>query len=157
MTIQLQPRRQHLSDRYTNSRRLLIPRGHDQPDHKGLCSCKQSKSKQEQDEKQSEIANRRYEDHPGFQLTQGLIRFQGRIWVGANVGLQTKLIQSFHSSPVGGHSGVHATYQHLKKLFYWKGINQAVEDFLKQCCICQQAKHEHCKSPGLLSPLPIPF
>lgn len=96
-------------------------------------------------------------DHPGFQLTQGLIRFQGRIWVGANVGLQTKLIQSFHSSPVGGHSGVHATYQHLKKLFYWKGINQAVEDFLKQCCICQQAKHEHCKSPGLLSPLPIPF
>jgi hypothetical protein len=27
---------------------------------------------------------------------------------------------------------------------------------VQQCLICQQAKHEHCKSPWLLSPLPIP-
>jgi hypothetical protein len=27
---------------------------------------------------------------------------------------------------------------------------------VKQCIICQQAKHENCKTPSLLSPLPIP-
>lgn len=31
-----------------------------------------------------------------------------------------------------------------------------MEDFVHQCAICQHAKHEHIKSPGLLQPLPIP-
>ena len=35
-------------------------------------------------------------------------------------------------------------------------MRQQVEDFVKQCGICQQAKHEHCHVPGLLQPLPIP-
>lgn len=34
-----------------------------------------------------------------------VIRKDGKIWVGANAGLHTKLIQAFHSTPVGGHSG----------------------------------------------------
>lgn len=92
----------------------------------------------------------------GFQLQQGLIRLHGKVWVGANVGLQTKLISAFHASAVGGHSGIHATYQRLNKLFAWSGLKGAVEDFVKQCAVCQQAKHEHCKTPGLLQPLPLP-
>ena len=55
-----------------------------------------------------------------------------------------------------GHSGVQASYQRVHKLFHWTGIKQAVENFVKQCQVCQQAKHEHCKYPGLLCPLPIP-
>jgi hypothetical protein len=31
-----------------------------------------------------------------------------------------------------------------------------VDEFIKQCSVCQVAKHEHCKSPGLLCPLHIP-
>lgn len=38
-----------LSNLYTNSRVLLILPRHDQPDHEGFCSCKQSKNEQEQD------------------------------------------------------------------------------------------------------------
>ena len=49
-----------------------------------------------------------------------------------------------------------ATYQRVKKLFAWRGLKPAVEDFVRQCPICQQAKHEHLKTPGLLQPLPIP-
>ena len=37
------------SNRYTNSGVLLILSGHNQPNHEGLCSCKQSKNEQEQD------------------------------------------------------------------------------------------------------------
>ena len=29
-------------------------------------------------------------------------------------------------------------------------------DFVHQCGVCQQAKHEHCKLPGMLQPLPVP-
>lgn len=92
----------------------------------------------------------------GFMLSGGLIKKHDKIWVGANSGLQSKLIAVFHSSPIGGHSGIHATYHRLKKLFVWTGMKQAVEEFVQQCGVCQQAKHEHCKYPGLLQPLPIP-
>jgi hypothetical protein len=93
---------------------------------------------------------------PPYSLENGLIKYKGKIWVGSNAGLQTKLIEAFHSSPIGGHSGIQASYQRVKKLFHWTGIKEAVANFVQQCQICQQAKHEHCKYPGLLSPLKVP-
>ena len=70
--------------------------------------------------------------------------------------MQTKIIQAFHATPVGGHSGIQATFQRVKKLFDWKGLKQDVQNFVQQCTVCQQAKHEQCKLPSLLHPLPIP-
>ena len=89
-------------------------------------------------------------DAQGYELRQGIIRLQDKIWIGANTALQTKLISAFDASAIGGHSGVTATYQRVKKLFAWRGLKPAVEDFVRQCPICQQAKHEHMKTPGLL-------
>jgi hypothetical protein len=66
-----------------------------------------------------------------------------------------KLYRLFMLQP-WGHSGILPTYQRVSKMFWWKGIKQEVESFVRQCSICQQAKSEHCKSPGLLCPLPIP-
>ncbi|XP_073359923.1 uncharacterized protein [Aegilops tauschii subsp. strangulata] len=93
---------------------------------------------------------------PGFQLQDGLIKHGDKIWIGANTGLQTKLIQAFHSTPVGGLSGILPTYHRVKQLFSWTGMKTDVENFVKQCNTCQQAKHELCKTPGLLQPLPVP-
>jgi hypothetical protein len=80
-------------------------------------------------------------DSAGFSLEQGLIKYKGNIWIGQNSTLQTKLIATFHSSPLGGHSGVAATYYKIKKHFAWKGLKQDVESFIKQCETCQHAKH----------------
>lgn len=49
-------------------------------------------------------------DTTGYAFQQGLIRHHGKIWIGHNSALQTKLINAFHASPIGGHSGVNATY-----------------------------------------------
>lgn len=68
-------------------------------------------------------------DEHGYELTQGIIRLHGRIWVGANSAIQTKLINAMHSSAVGGHSGIHATYQRIKRLFAWHGLKTAVNFF----------------------------
>lgn len=57
---------------------------------------------------------------------------------------------------LGGHSGILATYQRIRKLFYWPGLKQGVEDFIKQCQICQQAKREHHHPSGILQPLSVP-
>jgi hypothetical protein len=32
------------------------------------------------------------------------------------------LISAFHSSALGGHSGIQATYHRLKKVFSWNGL-----------------------------------
>lgn len=92
----------------------------------------------------------------GFSLRQGLIRYNNKVWIASNTALQTKLIASLHSSPIGGHSGVKATYYRVKQLFSWKGLKKDVETFIQQCQTCQQAKHETAKVAGLLQPLPVP-
>jgi hypothetical protein len=95
-------------------------------------------------------------DEHGYALHEGIIRFNGRVWIGSNSALQTKLITAFHSSVVGGHSGADATYQRLKRLFAWTGLKAQVIDFVKHCDTCQRAKHNNHPPAGLLQPLPTP-
>jgi hypothetical protein len=92
---------------------------------------------------------------PNFTWSQGVLRYKSRIWVGADLTLQTKFISECHSSAIGGHSGVPITYMMVKQLFAWKGLKLAVHDFVKACLVCQQAKPERSKSPRLLQPLDI--
>lgn len=57
---------------------------------------------------------------------------------------------------MGGHSGIHATYSRIKKIFACLGLKKMVYQYVRSCSTCQQAKPEHVKYPGLLQPLPIP-
>jgi hypothetical protein len=41
---------------------------------------------------------------PNFTLVDGILKFKNRIWVGADVYLQNKLLAACHSSALGGHS-----------------------------------------------------
>jgi hypothetical protein len=93
---------------------------------------------------------------PQYSLTSGLLRYRNRIWVGADAALQRRLIKAFHNSAWGGHSGVPVTYMRLKQCFAWSGMKAAVKDFVQSCLICQQAKADRSKAPGLLQPLPVP-
>jgi hypothetical protein len=70
--------------------------------------------------------------------------------------LQGQLIAAFYDSTLGGHSSVSVTYQKLKQLFAWKGMKAAINDYMKSCMVCQQAKPDRSKSPGLLQPLRVP-
>jgi hypothetical protein len=92
----------------------------------------------------------------GYRLDQGIIKYKGRMFIGDNLALQTKLISSLHDTAVGGHSGVQACYQRIKSLYYWSGLKLAVENYIKQCFVCQLAKSSHQKPAGLLQPLPPP-
>ena len=82
-------------------------------------------------------------DMAGYSLDNGVIRYKNKLWIAQNSALQTKVIAAFHSSAIGSHSGTKATYQRLKTHFAWKGMKMAVEDFVKQCSVGQQAKHSN--------------
>lgn len=91
-----------------------------------------------------------------YTLTQGVICFKGRIWLGANKELHQMVMSALHDSAVGGHSGFPVTYRRIKSSFAWPGMKQHIREFVSGCQICQQAKPERVKYPGLLLPLPIP-
>lgn len=46
----------------------------------------------------------------GYSLVDGVIKYKNRIWVGNNQLAQRHILQALHSSTIGGHSGVNATY-----------------------------------------------
>ena len=70
-------------------------------------------------------------DENGFSLHQNIIKHRGKVWIGNNSALQTRLISTLHSSAIGGHLGTNATYYRLKNLFSWKGMKQDVESYVK--------------------------
>ncbi|WVZ69502.1 hypothetical protein U9M48_018276 [Paspalum notatum var. saurae] len=90
-----------------------------------------------------------------FSLSAGLLRYKGRIWIGNNPSLQTRLLQACHDSAVGGHSGFPVTYSRIKQLFAWQGLKKAVRAYAQSCLIFQKAKPDRARLPGLLQPLPV--
>jgi hypothetical protein len=96
------------------------------------------------------------DSHPDYTLQNGVLRYKGRVWIGNNSTAQNHVLIALHDSGVGGHSGISATYARVKQLFAWPSMKQTVQEFVRQCQICQQAKTERIKTPGLLQPLPVP-
>jgi len=93
---------------------------------------------------------------PQFSLHDGVLRYKNRLWLGSNSALQHQVMSALHDSPADGHSGFPVTYRRIKQLFAWKSMKSAVKTFVASCQICQQAKPDRSKAPGLLQPLPIP-
>jgi transposase InsO family protein len=93
---------------------------------------------------------------PGFTFHNGILRYKNKVWVGPSVELQSKIVQALHSSPLGGHSGIPVTVRRIKQYFVWPGLKKLVHQLVSACTVCQQAKPERVKYPGLLQPLPIP-
>lgn len=91
-----------------------------------------------------------------YSLQDGLIRYKKRLWVGADKSLYTRILNSLHSSAIGGHSGFEVTYKRVKDIFAWPKLKKFVKEFVAQCSVCQQAKSERVAYPRLLAPLPIP-
>jgi hypothetical protein len=92
----------------------------------------------------------------GFSLHNGLIRYKGCIWLGNHTDAHQAILLALHDSGIGGHSGISVTYSKIKALFAWPRMKQDITDYVNKCQVCQQAKSEHSKLPGLLQPLPVP-
>lgn len=93
---------------------------------------------------------------PDYSLKDGVIYFKNRLWIGNNITLQQKILANLHAAAVGGHSGIQVTYQRVQQLFAWPHLRASVNKFVQACSICQRAKSEHVKYPGMLQPLPVP-
>ena len=81
---------------------------------------------------------------------------KGKLVVGAVTPVKQQLLQLFHDSPTGGHSGIQVTKKRIASILYWKGLNRDVRSYVKACVVCQRNKPDLSSPVGLLQPLPIP-
>ena len=91
-----------------------------------------------------------------FQILDVLLFFKGKLYIPSNSRFKQLLLEEFHSSTIGGHSGIHKTYGRLCENVYWEGMQKDVVEFAKTCLICQQTKVPTHLPYGLLQPLPLP-
>lgn len=91
-----------------------------------------------------------------FTYQGGILLRYGKMVIGKDVGLRQKLLEMFHNTSMGGHSGMTATYKRLSLLFYWRRMQQDVRQYINKCIVCQKCKYDSSKPAGLLQPLHIP-
>lgn len=65
-----------------------------------------------------------------FSSKSGLLYYQDRIFVPKDAGLIPQLLEEFHPSPVGGHSGIKATLARLSAVFFWPGMHLDVKKYM---------------------------
>jgi hypothetical protein len=93
---------------------------------------------------------------PGYEYKQGVLLYEGRLVLSKQSTLIPQMLEEFHNTPQGGHSGFYRTYRRLAANVYWIGMKNTVQEFVKQCDVCQRQKYLASSPGGLLQPLPIP-
>lgn len=51
-----------------------------------------------------------------------------------------KVLKDFHDNPLAGNQGVNRTAYKIAQQFKWKGLRKDVQNYVKNCSICQRAK-----------------
>jgi hypothetical protein len=91
-----------------------------------------------------------------FQVLDDLLFYQGKLYIPTQSRFKHMLLEEFHSSTIGGHSGIHKTLGRLRENVYWEGMHKDVNEFVKNCLVCQETKIPPHLPYGLLQPLPLP-
>ena len=63
------------------------------------------------------------------------------------------VLQIMHNHPTGGHFGVENTYRKIKERFYWKGMKNDIEQYIKYCDSCQRRGKKG--GQGYLNPIKV--
>ncbi|GAU12466.1 hypothetical protein TSUD_229990, partial [Trifolium subterraneum] len=113
----------------------------------------------QQDEKLQVIIKALQQDpnaKPGYAYRQGVLLYNGRLVLSNHSQLIPMMLQEFHATSQGGHSGFYKTYRRIAANVYWSGMKGTIQEFVRSCDICQRQKYMATAPGGLLQPLPIP-
>ena len=94
------------------------------------------------------------EEHPSFEDRNGLLRFEGLIYVPTRI--RERVLQAFHDGPVRGHPGTAKMLQLMQERFFFPRMRHTVEEYIRKCTICRRNKHDRHVPYGLLQPLQVP-
>ena len=70
--------------------------------------------------------------------------------------LRTEVISQFHDAPTAAHPGTRRTQLAVGQWYFWPGMFEDIELYVRSCQTCARYKSHRGKPSGLLQPLPIP-
>ncbi|KAL0542645.1 hypothetical protein IC582_008834 [Cucumis melo] len=92
----------------------------------------------------------------GYSLQKGMLMYKSRLVIVQQSSLKPVILETFHNSAVGGHSGFLRTYKRIAAELYWKGMKAEIKKHCEECLTCQRNKTMALSPAGLLVPLEIP-
>ena len=90
------------------------------------------------------------------EIVNGQLYVTKRLYIPDIPELRTKIIEKFHTSKPAGHAGRAVTYHRLSSHYYWPGMTDTVQRYIRNCHTCKRTKAYREAKAGLLKPLPIP-
>ncbi|GAA5956477.1 hypothetical protein JCM10213_003320 [Rhodosporidiobolus nylandii] len=87
---------------------------------------------------------------------QGLLRWDGVVYLPDADNLRILAVQRAHDSPSAGHLGVAKTLERLRRDVYFPQLGKMVENYVQTCDHCFRNKSRRSSPHGLLQPLPPP-
>lgn len=95
-------------------------------------------------------------DFGDWHAEQGLILYQGRVYVPKDAELCRDLVQIHHDSPAAGHPGRYKTLELLSRNYWWPGMTKFVNEYVDTCEICKCTKIFPAQPQGPLQPNETP-
>ena len=71
-------------------------------------------------------------------------------------GLKTSLIRTCHDDPLAGHGGTAKTTKLVSRQYYWPGMRETINRYVKNCDMCQRSKVVRHALSGMLQSNEVP-
>nr|GEV67106.1 reverse transcriptase [Tanacetum cinerariifolium] len=91
-----------------------------------------------------------------YTWTNGHLLRKNKVGVGNDAELKSNLLNYFHGSLVGDHSGLKVTTYRMCSMLYWKGMRKYIKKFVRECIVFQRYKLDLAAYLGLLQSFPVP-
>ena len=74
------------------------------------------------------------------QWKDGLLWYQGKIWISNEQGIRTTLLTKHHEPPQAGHGRTAKTTELISRRYYWPKIREDIKGFIKNWDTCPRTK-----------------
>ncbi|QRW17581.1 Retrotransposable element Tf2 protein [Rhizoctonia solani] len=91
-----------------------------------------------------------------WELREGLLWFQGKIFVPKDDTIRNLILESRHNALAAGHPGQARTLELVSRSYYWPLLKKFVNSYVSHCETCIRSKPTNQLPVGLLKPLQIP-
>jgi len=91
-----------------------------------------------------------------WQIKEGLVLKEGRVYVPKDEKLRVEIIRLHHDTPIAEHGGQWKTKELVTRNYWWPGITKKVKRYVEECDQCQRMKNRAEMPVGKLRPNEVP-
>jgi hypothetical protein len=88
--------------------------------------------------------------------SDGLLMFQGKIYVPNDRDLRCCIIEQHHNTRIAGHAGCFKTLELIARNYCWPQMSRYISIYVKTCDLCNRMKLQHRRPLGELHPSETP-